>query len=168
MATSGAGKSFNVKMLIEQILLRYPEDEVCIIDPQNEYDELLKVFKGQTIKISTTSKTHINPFDLDLNYGLTDGGNNNPIKSKSEYIIAFLESIIGANGLSGGQKTIIDRCTKLIFEDYENSHYQDKTLLPKLPDFYKKLKEQPEQEAQDLALVLERYVTGSLDIFSKK
>ena len=167
LATSGAGKSFNVKMLIEQILLRYPEDEVCIIDPQNEYDELLKVFKGQTIKISTTSKTHINPFDLDLNYGLTDGGNNNPIKSKSEYIIAFLESIIGANGLSGGQKTIIDRCTKLIFEDYENSHYQDKTLLPKLPDFYKKLKEQPEQEAQDLALVLERCVTGSLDIFSK-
>lgn len=167
LATSGAGKSFNVKMLIEQILLRYPEDEVCIIDPQNEYDESLKVFKGQTIKISTTSKTHINPFDLDLNYGLTDGGNNNPIKSKSEYIIAFLESIIGANGLSGGQKTIIDRCTKLIFEDYENSHYQDKTLLPKLPDFYKKLKEQPEQEAQDLALVLERYVTGSLDIFSK-
>ena len=167
LATSGAGKSFNVKMLIEQILLRYPEDEVCIIDPQNEYDELLKVFKGQTIKLSTTSKTHINPFDLDLNYGLTDGGNNNPIKSKSEYIIAFLESIIGANGLSGGQKTIIDRSTKLIFEDYENSHYQDKTLLPKLPDFYKKLKEQPEQEAQDLALVLERYVTGSLDIFSK-
>ena len=167
LATSGAGKSFNVKMLIEQILLRYPEDEVCIIDPQNEYDELLKVFKGQTIKISTTSKTHINPFDLDLNYGLTDGGNNNPIKSKSEYIIAFLESIIGANGLSGGQKTIIDRCTKLIFEAYENSHYQDKTLLPKLPDFYKKLKEQPEQEAQALALVLERYVTGSLDIFSK-
>ena len=167
LATSGAGKSFNVKMLIEQILLRYPEDEVCIIDPQNEYDELLKVFKGQTIKISTTSKTHINPFDLDLNYGLTDGGNNNPIKSKSEYIIAFLESILGANGLSGGQKTIIDRCTKLIFEDYENSHYQDKTLLPKLPDFYRKLKEQPEQEAQDLALVLERYVTGSLDIFSK-
>ena len=102
-----------------------------------------------------------------MNYGLTDGGNNNPIKSKSEYIIAFLESIIGANGLSGGQKTIIDRCTKLIFEDYENSHYQDKTLLPKLPDFYKKLKEQPEQEAQALALVLERYVTGSLDIFSK-
>ena len=167
LATSGAGKSFNVKMLIEQILLRYPEDEVCIIDPQNEYDELLKVFKGQTIKISTTSKTHINPFDLDLNYGLTDGGNNNPIKSKSEYIIAFLESILGANGLSGGQKTIIDRCTKLIFEDYENSHYQDKTLLPKLPDFYRKLKEQPEQEAQALALVLERYVTGSLDIFSK-
>ena len=167
LATSGAGKSFNVKTIIEQILLRYPEDEVCIIDPQNEYGELLEVFKGQKIVISTTSKTHINPFDLDLNYGLSDGGNNDPIKSKAEYIIAFLESIVGANGLSGGQKTIIDRCTKLIFEDYERSNYQDKSLLPTLPVFYNILKEQPEAEAKNLALIIERYVSGSLDIFSK-
>lgn len=34
LATSGAGKSFSIKLLIEQVLLRYPEDEVCIIDPQ--------------------------------------------------------------------------------------------------------------------------------------
>lgn len=167
LATSGAGKSFNVKTIIEQILLRYPEDEVCIIDPQNEYGELLNVFKGQKIVISTTSDTHINPFDLDLNYGLSDGGKNDPIKSKAEYIIAFLESIVGANGLSGGQKTIIDRCTKLIFEDYEKSNYQDKALLPTLPTFYKILKEQPEKEAKNLALIIERYVSGSLDIFSK-
>lgn len=167
LATSGAGKSFNVKTIIEQILLRYPEDEVCIIDPQNEYGELLNVFKGQKIVISTTSDTHINPFDLDLNYGLSDGGKNDPIKSKAEYVIAFLESIVGANGLSGGQKTIIDRCTKLIFEDYEKSNYQDKSLLPTLPTFYKILKEQPEKEAKNLALIIERYVSGSLDIFSK-
>ncbi len=167
LATSGAGKSFNVKTIIEQILLRYPEDEVCIIDPQNEYGELLNVFKGQKIVISTTSDTHINPFDLDLNYGLSEGGKNDPIKSKAEYVIAFLESIVGANGLSGGQKTIIDRCTKLIFEDYEKSNYQDKSLLPTLPTFYKILKEQPEKEAKNLALIIERYVSGSLDIFSK-
>lgn len=166
LATSGAGKSFNVKTIIEQILLRYPDDEVCIIDPQNEYGELLNVFKGQKIVISTTSDTHINPFDLDLNYGLSDG-NNDPIKSKAEYIIAFLESIVGANGLTGGQKTIIDRCTKLIFEEYERSNYQDKSLLPTLPTFYNTLKAQPETEAKNLALIIERYVSGSLDIFSK-
>lgn len=34
LATSGAGKSFSIKLLIEQVLLRYPEDEVCVIDPQ--------------------------------------------------------------------------------------------------------------------------------------
>ncbi len=170
LATSGAGKSFNVKTIIEQIMFRYPEDDVIIIDPQNEYGSLLDVFKGQSQKIviSTTSDTYINPFDLDLDYGLNDGGKNDPLKSKTEYIIAFVESVVGSGGLTGGQKTIIDRCTKLIFEKYERSHYKDKSLLPTLPIFYKCLKEQPEPEAKRLALVLERYVFGSLDIFAKK
>lgn len=170
LATSGAGKSFNVKTIIEQIMFRYPEDDVIIIDPQNEYGSLLDVFKGQSQKIviSTTSDTYINPFDLDLDYGLNDGGKNDPLKSKTEYIIAFVESVVGSGGLTGGQKTIIDRCTKLIFEKYEQSHYKDKSLLPTLPVFYECLKEQPEPEAKRLALVLERYVFGSLDIFAKK
>lgn len=34
LATSGAGKSFSVKLNIEQVLLRYPQDEVVVIDPQ--------------------------------------------------------------------------------------------------------------------------------------
>ena len=167
LATSGAGKSFNVKTIIEQVMIRYPSDDVCVIDPNNEYGSLIDSFKGQKIVISTNSNTHINPFDLDLNYGLEESGKNDPLKSKVEYIIAFLESIVGANGLSGGQKTIIDRCCKLIFEEYEKSHFSDKTKVPTLPIFYDALKSQPEQEAKDLALIIERYVSGSLDIFSK-
>lgn len=168
LATSGAGKSFNVKTIIEQILIRYPEDEICIIEPQNEYSGLLEVFGGQKIFISTNSNTHINPFDLSLNYGCTDNGKSEPVKSKVEYIIAFLESIVGANALSGGQKTIIDRCTKIIFEEYEKSNFTDDSLLPTLPDFYNMLLKQPEEEAKDLALIIERYVKGSMDLFSKK
>lgn len=168
LATSGAGKSFNVKTLIEQVLIRYSEDEICIIEPQNEYGNLLKVFNGQKIIISTNSNTHINPFDLSLNYGCSDSDKTEPVKSKVEYIIAFLESIVGADALSGGQKTIIDRCTKIIFEDYQNSNYTDDNLLPTLPDFYNMLLKQPEEEAQTLALIIERYVKGSMDLFSKR
>lgn len=168
LATSGAGKSFNVKTLIEQILIRYPEDSVVIIDPQNEYTSLLETFQGQRVIISPTSNTHICPFDLSLDYGLNESGKNDPVKSKVEYIIAFLESIVGANGLTGGQKTIIDRCTKMIFEDYERSNFSDDSLIPTLPDFYRILKAQPEPEAKRLALIIERYVKGSLDIFAKE
>ncbi len=168
LATSGAGKSFSVKTIIEEILLRYPEDDVCIIEPQNEYSELLKFFHGQKVFISTTSKTHINPFDLSLNYGFNENGTNEPVKAKVEYIIAFLESVIGANSLTGGQKTIIDRCTKIIFEEYEKSNFTDDSLIPTLPDFYEMLLKQPEEEAKILALVIERYVKGSIDLFSQK
>ena len=48
-----------------------------------------------------------------------------------------------------GKKTIIDRCTKLVFEKYEESNYSDKSLIPTLPIFYDTLKAQPEKEAQD-------------------
>lgn len=34
LATSGAGKSFSIKLIIEQVLLRYPQDEVIVIDAQ--------------------------------------------------------------------------------------------------------------------------------------
>ena len=34
LATSGAGKSFSIKLNIEQVLLRYPQDEIVILDPQ--------------------------------------------------------------------------------------------------------------------------------------
>lgn len=167
LATSGAGKSFSVKTIIEQILLRYPNDDVCIIEPQNEYSELLRTFRGQKVILSSTSKTYINPFDLFLGYGLDDN-DASEVKSKVEYIIAFIESIVGADGLSAGQKTIIDRCTKIAFEKYEESGLTDESLLPTLPDFYQILLKQPEEEAKTLSLILERYVTGSIDMFSKK
>lgn len=162
LATSGAGKSFSVKQQIEQINLRYPNDNIIIIDPQREYGPLLKSLNGQTIKIAPTSQTYINPFDLDLNYD-----DSSPVKAKTEYVIAFIESIV-EGGLTGAQKTIIDRCTKRAFEAYEISNFSDQSKLPDLPKFYELLQEQPEPEAQDLALIVERYVKGALDIFAKR
>ena len=34
LATSGAGKSFSIKNIIEQVMLRYPQDEIIVLDPQ--------------------------------------------------------------------------------------------------------------------------------------
>ena len=50
LATSGAGKSFAVKLTIEQILLRYPQDEVIVIDPQRRIWANYKCFWRTNIK----------------------------------------------------------------------------------------------------------------------
>lgn len=42
LATSGAGKSFLVKLIIEQVLLRYPQDEVVVIDAQRRVHSINK------------------------------------------------------------------------------------------------------------------------------
>lgn len=162
LATSGAGKSFSIKLLIEQVLLRYPEDEICIIDPQGEYYPLINAFEGQALNISTNTDTHINPFDSSLQYtkNYKDG-----IKEKSEFVLAFIESIV--NGLSGEQKTLIDRCTNNIYEEYQLHNFNEE-YEPDFKKFYDELLKQPEKEAQNLALIIERYVVGGMDIFAKK
>lgn len=162
LATSGAGKSFAVKMMIEQIYMRYPKDDIIVIDPQHEYGPLIKRLDGQEIDISTSADTHINPFDLDKNYD-----DKSPVKAKAEYISAFFDTIV-TGGLDGVQKSIIDRCTLNVFEKYEASGFKDESLLPSLPGFYEVLRNQPEREAMMLAIALERYVKGSTDIFSKR
>lgn len=162
LATSGSGKSFLVKTNIEQILLRYPDDDIIIVDYQSEYEKIIKDLRGQTIKISTQAETYINPFDISFGY-LSD---EDPIKSKMEYILAFIESIVGGNGLTGEQKSIIDRCSKIMYENYLE-HPDDKDYEPDFPHFYAELERFSEGEAKNLALILERYVKGAMDIFAK-
>ncbi len=163
LATSGAGKSFSIKIIIEQVLLRYPDDEVIVIDPQGEYLPLIDAFKGQTLKISTSTKTYINPFDSSLQYDEKDEELNNKI----EFSLAFIESIVSSKGLTGEQKTLVDRCTKNIYEEYQLHGYKEE-YLPDFSKFYRELLKQPENEAKNLALVIERYVTGGMDIFAQK
>ena len=46
----GRGKSFSIKLLIEQVLLRYPNDEICIIDPQRRISTTYKCFQRTNTK----------------------------------------------------------------------------------------------------------------------
>ncbi|MDA0376204.1 MAG: ATP-binding protein [bacterium] len=61
-ATSGAGKSFAVKLEILRAMMF--GTEVFVIDPENEYVDLCKTVGGTYIPISLQSEFRINPFDL--------------------------------------------------------------------------------------------------------
>lgn len=128
-----------------------------------EYQPLIDAFRGQTLNISTSSNTFINPFDSNLEYDKDDEALNNKI----EFSLAFIESIVSSNGLTGEQKTLVDRCTKNIYEEYQ-IHNFDASYEPDFIKFYEELLKQPEEESKNLALIIERYVLGGMDIFSKK
>lgn len=115
------------------------------------------------MNISTSSNTYINPFDSSLQYKQDE----ETLNDKIEFSLAFIESLVSSNGLSGEQKTLVDRCTKNIYETYQINNF-DKQYEPDFIKFYEELMKQPEKEAKNLALVLERYVLGGMDIFSKK
>ena len=127
-----------------------------------EYYPLVKAFDGQVLNISTKTNTHINPFDCSTQY---QENNKEAIKEKSEFILAFIESIV--NGLSGEYKTLVDRCSIEIYDDYKQHNYA-KEYEPDFKKFYNVLVKQPERKAKNLALIIERYVKGNMDIFSKE
>ncbi len=61
-AKSGAGKSFAVKL--EALRSMMMGTEVLIIDPENEYEKLSNAVGGTYVRMSLSSSTRINPFDL--------------------------------------------------------------------------------------------------------
>ena len=166
LATSGAGKSFQVKTIAEEILLRYPQDNIIFVDFQKEYGLLVEEFGGQTITIANSTDSHINPLDLSADYSLSEDGGDTPIKAKTEYMQGWVESIIDEGPLGPVEKTLIDRCVRNIFFDYEASDFKDRSLQPGLQQFQTELENQEEPEAHRLSKSLERFVSGSLDLFA--
>ena len=163
LATSGAGKSMFSKAEMFDVLLKFPEDEVIVIDPEREYEPLVKEFDGTILKIAPNSPTKLNVFDIDLN-AVEEG--QSAIANKAEFIMTICETAKGAE-LTSNERTLIDRCVKETYREFITSH-GDMSKIPTFTDFYKNLVAMPEIEAKNLALSLELYITGSFNIFSGK
>ena len=114
---------------------------------------------GEIIKITFTSQSHINAMDMNKEYG--DGAN--PVILKSEFIMSLCEQLIGGTHLGAKQKSIIDRCVAAVYQEAEQSG-----TVPTLSTLREMLLDQPEEKAKDIALALELFTTGSLDIFGHK
>ena len=160
LGTPGSGKSFSAKREIANCFL-LTNDDIIICDPEAEYAPLVERLHGQVIKISPTSSNYINPMDLNLDYSDED----NPLSLKSDFILSLCELIVGGKeGLQPVQKTIIDRCVRLVYQTYLNDPRPEN--MPILEDLYNLLRAQDEKEAQYIATALEIYVTGSLNVFN--
>ena len=155
LGVPGSGKSFSAKMLIVFLALA-TEDDILICDPEREYAALIEAMGGEVIRIAAGSNDRINAMDMVEGYG--DGGN--PVIDKSEFVLSLFEQL-DKKGVSAKEKSIIDRCTAAVYEDYQRGG-----KVPTLCVLREKLLEQTEKEAKDLALSLELFTSGSLDAFA--
>jgi hypothetical protein len=161
LGVSGSGKSFFAKREIIFLLLG-TSDDIIIGDPQNEYTSLVNALGGAVVNLSPTSSNHINALDLSLGYG----DRHNPIVAKTEFVLSFFEALLEKDSqkLSAGDKSIIDRCLGILYEDYLKSNYTIQP--PTLVDLHHLLKQQTDSGAERLALTLESNATGSLNMFA--
>ena len=151
----GGGKSFLTK---EQIfmLAANTKDDILIFDPEGEYAPLVEAMGDMStvIRIAAGGKDRLNAM-----YMVDGYGENDPIVVKSQFILSLIEQI-DKNGVGPQHKSIIDRCVAAIYKESKNVEN-----TPTLSTLRLKLLEQPEPQAKDIALSLELFTTGSLDIF---
>lgn len=155
LGTSGAGKGMATKHEIISTKLKEAESdtEIIIVDPENEYSIIGQAFGGESIDIAPDSTTFLNVLDLS-----DDNMDEDPIKVKSEFLLSWIGKLLDRK-MDGREKSLIDRVTRLTYKHFET---------PSLVEWVFVLSKQPEQEAKDLALDMELYVEGSLDIFSHR
>lgn len=153
LGTSGSGKGMATKYEIISTKLKNnnSKTEIIVVDPEAEYTIIGKAFGGERIDIAPDAKTFINVLDL-----AEDTADADPIRVKSEFLLSWLGKLLGRQ-MTGREKSLIDRVTRLTYKHFDK---------PTLKQWLFVLQRQEETEAQQLALDMELYVEGSLDIFA--
>lgn len=156
LGVPGSGKSFCAKELITFLILN-TDDDILICDPEGEFAPLVQALGSDIstiIRMAAGGKDRLNAM-----YMVDGYGENNPIVEKSQFVMSLVEQI-EKNGVGPQQKSIIDRCTALVYQEA-----QQKGTVATLCDLRDKILEQPEDKAKEIALSLELFTKGSLDIF---
>ena len=158
----GSGKSFFCKMEMGSVFLS-GQDEIIVVDPQNEYFDIAHTYGGEVINMSTYTDNYVNPLTMDV-WNLDVNDTKGWIREKGEFMLGLCEQCIG-DSLNSRQKSIIDRCVRKLYTDIARMPSEDR-YVPIIEDFYELLLKQPEEDAKDIALSLELFVKGSLNIFN--
>lgn len=154
-AQSGSGKSYTAKVEILRHLMQ--GTKVIIIDPEREYKQLAASVNGTYIKLSSSSKEKINPFQYSQ-HSVTDENN------LSEHIQDLTELVsLMVGSLTSEERAVVDKALLLTYKEAnlttrKNAKAKD-IKYPLLKDFYKNLKS---MKHKDLCDRLERFVKGSL------
>ena len=158
----GSGKSYFSKSEMLQVFLG-TSDDIIVIDPTLEYFDIANALGNNAaiINLSTYTKNYINPLEMDV-WSLDLNDSQGHIRDKGEFMLGLCEQCYGDN-LNSRHKSIIDRCVRKLYIDIAKSREKH---IPTMSEFYELLMEQPEPEAKDIALALELFVNGSLNIFN--
>ena len=155
-ATSGAGKSYAIKLEILRSLML--NTEVLIIDPENEYKYLADAVGGAYINVSLNSETKINPFDLPKAIS-EDTKPADIIRSAVITLKGLVRLMLG--DLTHQEDSLVDRALLETFakKDITPDSDLNKIEPPLMKDFQEVL--EGIEGADDLVIRLKKYTEGT-------
>lgn len=161
-ATSGAGKSYFLKLLLLRLLAA--DVHALIIDPDDEYRAVCAAAGGQEIRLSSVSDQRINPFDLPG--PPADRAEPDPLAEQVAALLGLLAIMLAGprEPLSTQERGILDAA---IYATYAGAGISADPAThgrpaPLLRDLAATLAATPGEVAASLAMRLRRYVEGSL------
>jgi type IV secretory pathway VirB4 component len=164
LATSGAGKSYAVKLeAVRSLMLGI---DVIIIDPEKEFDRLCQAVGGDYISFSQDGSQKLNPFELSGIYSQDE----DELRFKILTLSGLIKIMLG-NALTAEEGAILDRALILTYKEKgitpdPSTHSNEPPLLE---DLYKILNAMAEEEAHSMARRLEKYIRGSAaGVFDKR
>lgn len=154
LGKSGGGKSYAVKLEILRSLML--GTEVLIIDPENEYKHLTETVGGSFVKISLTSKYHLNPFDLPT--PLEDETTADILRSHIAGLIGLVKVMLGS--LTPEEDSILDKALTETYalKDITPESNLKKITSPTMQDLQTILDNM--DGAENLSLRLRKYTEG--------
>jgi type IV secretory pathway VirB4 component len=156
-ATSGAGKSYTIKLEILRTMMMGVE--VIVIDPEMEYKHLADAVGGTYINISLSSESKVNPFDLPRPTGDQEFSTEDIIRGAVITVKGLLRIMLG--NMTTEQDSIIDRA---LIETYAKKDITPEADLNVVqPPIIQDLQEILEgmEGSGDLVLRLQKYTSGT-------
>ncbi|MCK9466878.1 MAG: ATP-binding protein [Candidatus Absconditabacterales bacterium] len=158
LATSGAGKSFAVKLEILRYLIN--GIDAIVIDPENEYKGLCDRVGGTYVNIATNSQQYLNPFDIPPNIEDVEYGPGDLLRSQIMNLIGLIELLIG--DLNTEEEALLDKALQSTYNlkgfSFEETKYEGKQP-PIMEDLMNTLDGM--DGGEKMALKLSKYVTGT-------
>ncbi|GHW02245.1 hypothetical protein AGMMS50249_0310 [candidate division SR1 bacterium] len=158
LATSGAGKSFTVKLELLRYLLN--GIDAIVIDPENEYKQLCDAVGGTYINIATNSQQYINPFDIPPKIQDVEYGKGDLLRSQIMSLIGLVQILIGK--MTAEEEAILDKALQSTYSlkgfSLDDEDYTDKQP-PIMEDLMNTLNGMTGGE--ELALKLSKFVSGT-------
>ena len=158
LATSGAGKSFTVKLEILRYLLNGVD--VIVIDPENEYQALCEKVGGTYVNIATSSQQFLNPFDLPPMIEDVEYGKGDLLRSQVMNLVGLIQILIWK--LSAEEEALLDKALQNTYAlkgfTFDMDDYTGKQP-PLMEDLMNVLDGM--RWGEQIALKLSKYVTGT-------
>lgn len=170
---TGGGKSFLIKQTELAQGLLFTDDDIIVVDPNNEQEEIIRSWGGQYFDFTPQCSIHLNGFEVPKHVWEGDATVRNMfVAKKTEYAVAFCTAVMRNIIVTQVHMTYIGRCVRLMYDAYFAQKRYDRQ--PTLLKLWELLKEQLEKEGLseekrmllEIITSLEEYTIGVYDMFA--